>query len=531
MQKKQKQNEELIKKAYDLFDEFYSGTLEFRRKCIDNEEFYRANHWANIPSKAGEPQPVTPVLFSTIESILGDIMDSYPEPVILGEEEQDETVASDVNDIVNYIIKRRRYKSVYRDKCRQALKKGVSVQEVFWDKTLYNGLGDINIRQWDILNFLWDPKSETLQEGRAVFKFGFYTKEFICERYPFAKDMLKTDTYSRLSYLGDTASDEDVMIMDYWYKEYDDSGRAHVHMTKLAGHILLEDNKEACPYGMQISGQYPFVMESPYPLEGQPVGIGIIDIFKNLQIYADKLDQIILKNALMSSKIKLLVNRNSDIDESALNDWSKEVIKANRIDDGAIRWFQPASLNPYVLTHYNSKLESIKEESGQSQFTRGEGGKGITAASAILALQEAGSKRSRTLVDQLYDGFENVVRLVIDLICENYTEQRRFRIINEKGAKTICFKNSDVKKGTADLSRFIDFDISIAVQKQTPYKTLYQNELALELLKAGIIVADEALSMMTFTGKDALLDSVKKRNEKQQIGEVLKSNSKELTAP
>ena len=384
----------------------------------------------------------------------------------------------------------------------------------------------MNIREWDILNFLWDPKSESLQEGRAVFKFGFYTKEYIKNHYPFAADLLKPDTYTRLSYLGETASDDDVMIMDYWYKEYDEQGRAHVHMAKLAGHVLLENSKETSLYGMQISGKYPFVMESPYPLEGQPVGLGVIDVFKNLQIYADKLDQIILKNALMSSKVKLLVNRNSDVDENALNDWSKEIIKANRIDDGAIRWFQPAALNPYVLTHYNSKLEAIKEESGQSQFTRGEGGKGITAASAILALQEAGSKRSRTLIAQLYDGFEDVVRLMVELICENYTEERRVRITGEKGAKTVYLKNTNLKKGTKDLERFIEFDINIAVQKQTPYKTLYQNELALELLKAGVIVSNEALSMMTFTGKEALLEAVKKREERERIDKAIGANVK-----
>ena len=417
---------------------------------------------------------------------------------------------------MNYILKRRRYKSVYRTKCRQALKKGASVQEVFWDKTLYGGLGDINIRQWDILNFLWDPKSENIQEGRGVFKFGFYTKEYILERYPFANNLLKPDTYTRLSYFSDTEQNEDIMMVDYWYKEYDEDGRAKVHMAKLAGHVLLEDSIETSPEGMQLSGLYPFVVESPYPLEGQPVGLGVIDIFKNLQIYADKLDQIILKNALMSSKVKLLVNRSSDIDESALGDWSKEIIKANRIDDGAIRWFQPASLNPYVLTHYNNKLDSIKLESGQSEFSRGEGGKGVTAASAILALQEAGSKRSRTLIDQLYDGFEDVVKLIIDLICENYTEQRRFRITNEKGVKNISFKNTDIQKNTSGLSRFIDFDIKVAVQKQTPYKSLYLNELALELLKAGIVDSQEALSMMTFTGKDALLDKVKQRIENEK---------------
>ena len=512
-----KQNETLINKAYELFDEFYSGTLDFRRKCIENEEFYRANHWANIPTKPDEPTPVTPVLFSTLESLLSDIMDSYPEPVILGEEEGDENIAENVNEIVNYILKRRKYRSIYRIKCRQALKKGASVQEVFWDKNLYGGLGDVNIRQWDILNFLWDTKCEDIQEGRAVFKFGFYTKDYIAQRYPFAKDLLKPDIYTRLSYFSDNEPDEDVMVIDYWYKELDENGKEKVHMAKFAGHVLLEDSKEESPLGMQLSGLYPFIMESPYPLEGQPVGLGIIDIFKNLQIYADKLDQIILKNALMSSKVKLLVNRSSDVDEAALNDWSKEIIKANRIDDGAIRWFQPASLNPYVLTHYNNKLDSIKYESGQSEFSRGEGGKGVTAASAILALQEAGSKRSRTLIDQLYDGFEELIKLIIDLICENYTEERQFRITNEKGNKTIYFKNTQMQKNDSGLSRFIDFDIKVAVQKQTPYKSLYLNELALELLKAGIVDSQEALSMMTFAGKDALVDKVSKRLENEKL--------------
>jgi hypothetical protein len=51
----------------------------------------------------------------------------------------------------------------------------------------------------------------------------------------------------------------------------------------------------------------------------------------------------------------------------------------------------------------------------------------------------------------------------------------------------------------------IDFDVSITVQKQTPQKTLYQNELALQLMNQGLITKEDALEMMTFQGKDRVL--------------------------
>lgn len=388
------EEERFVQKAYELFDEFYKETLDFRLKCIENEEFYRSNHWHNVAKKEpDEPQPVTPVLFSTLENVLSDVMDSFPEAIILPQEEQDDVFAKELGDIVRYVLKRRKYRSVYRKKSRSLLKKGAAVQEVFWDDALYNGLGDVNIREWDILNFLWDPKYENFQEGRACFKFGFYEKEWFEQRYPEKTPLFRQDGYTRQGYMGETHPQDDMMIMEYWYKTYDgESGRQAVHMAKLAGHVLLECSEKELPNGVYAHGKYPFLLEALYPMAGQPVGLSLIDIFKNLQLYADKLDQIILKNTLMSGKLKLLINKNADVDEEALCDWSREVVRAGRVDDAAVRWFQPAPLNPYVMAHFNSKIDSIKEESGQNMFVRGEGGKGVTA-SVRNASPALGAKR------------------------------------------------------------------------------------------------------------------------------------------
>ena len=380
------QDGEFIKNAYVLFDEFYAALTPLRQKCLENEEFWKANHWHNVAKKeADEPRPVTPVLFSTLESLLSDIMDNYPHAVVLPEEPGDEETAKTLQELLQYIFSRRNYRAVYREKCRQALKKGASVQEVFWDGALYSGLGDVNIRAWDIKNFLYDPKCEDIQEGRAVFKFGFYPKSYFARAYPGAADAMRPDAYAREASAGFAPySKDDALLVEYWYKTAEPrTGQTAVHMAKLAGGVLLEKSEAVKPEGMYAHGRYPFIVEPLYKLEGQPVGLGVVDVLKNLQQYADKLDQIILKNALMSGKLKLLVNRNADIEEDALCDWSREVVRASRIDEGAVRWFTAQPLNPYVLAHFQNKLSAIKEESGQTQFMRGETLGGVTAASAI----------------------------------------------------------------------------------------------------------------------------------------------------
>ena len=493
------QDEAPVHEAYALFEEFRAATESYRAKCRDNEAFWRTNHWHDTPAREeNEPQPVTPSMFSTLESVLADLMDHYPDAVLLGEEPRDDKTAECLTQLLRFVLKRRNYRRVYRKKCRAALMKGASVQEVFWDATLLGGLGDVNVREWAIDHFFWDPKFEDVQAGRACFKTGYFPRSWFEQNYPKQAPFIRGERRGReeeKAYLTDDTS-EDVMLLEYWFKEYDrESGRARVHLCKLAGGVLLEDSRKTRPEGMYAHGLYPFIVEPLYPLSGQPVGLGLIDVLKNLQVYADRLDQIILKNALMSGKMKLLINRSADVDERSLLDADSEVVRASRIDEGAIRWMQCQPLGSYLLSYQQAKVSAIKEESGQNLFNRGEAGGGITAASAIVALQEAGSKRSRVLIDQLFDGYEQMVRMMIAVIQENYTEKRVFRIHGPgEGRFAYGGKNDE-----------IDFDVSIQVQKQTPYSKLYQNELAMELLKAGVIRSTDALEMMSFEGRERIL--------------------------
>ena len=126
----------------------------------------------------------------------------------------------------------------------------------------------------------------------------------------------------------------------------------------------------------------------------------------------------------------------------------------------------------------------------RNAFTRGETMGGVAAASGILALQEAGNKRTRLLVDQFYDGFEQLVRMVVELIAENYSEVRYVRVLGERG-HMVPFSASRLRLLPGhDLDgrlNHVEFDVQVHAQKQNPYRTTYVNELVSQLAQSNIL--------------------------------------------
>ncbi|MGI6162023.1 MAG: hypothetical protein ACOYJD_08325 [Christensenellales bacterium] len=520
---------EFVARAYRLFSEFYEGTRRYRERCAENEEFWKGNHWHNAgKSGPGDPQPVTPVIFSTIESMMSDIMDKYPQAIIRAQRPEDDEAAADISAALEQIMEQRNYRKLYRDKCRQALIKGASVVEVYWDAEAKGSLGEVGFRAVDIKRFLWDTSCSEFQEGRGCFKFGFYTREWIEQRYPGkAKDIKRgwyVDSGDRLKYdiggEGDAYADgELILVAEYWYKK-----QAGVHMARIAGDTLLYSSEQERSQGMYEHGLYPFVIEPLFRFEGEPVGFGMVDVFKPLQQHSDRLDQILMRNALASGRMKMFVSRASGIDEEALKNWENEMVYGNRVSDDAIRWIQPQPLPSYLYTYMTGKLELIKSESGQGEFIRGEAAKGVTAASAIMALQESGLKRSRMIIEQLQDGHIEIVRMALEVMCENYKETRMFRR-TEGGVASVDSGRLSYAGDSAN--RMMDWDIKISVQPHNPFSVLQHNELMLQSMNIGALTPVQALELMIFDGKDRVLERAR-QNERESI---LRSAQQEQAAP
>ena len=168
-------------------------------------------------------------------------------------------------------------------------------------------------------------------------------------------------------------------------------------------------------------------------------------------------------------------------------------------------------------------MDELKEISGNRDISQGGTSGGVTAASAIAALQEAGSKLSRDMLKSAYRAFAKECYLVIDLMRQFYDEERVFRITGEKGQNVfVQFSGAALRAvpaasvGGVELgSREPVFDITISAAKKSTFSRLTQNETAKECYQLGFFnpanadAALAALEMMDFEGIEKVRQRVR----------------------
>lgn len=508
-----KQDEARIERIYALFDEFrqaYAGEWQRLERC---ERLYMGEHWHDVPnSDRREPRPVTPVLQSTIENIRADLMDQMPEAIVTADDPANERAARALTQILGENHRRCHYEGEYAKLLHDLLIGGYMVQETGFDPHADGGLGGAFLRHADAHNIMVDPLCSDIQDSRAVFKFAPYPKEWFKSRYPDDYGRLKADANAILpqgdAHLG-RGSDERILMLECWEREYDnETGRFRVHMARLAGRRMLEDSRIVKPEGYYAHGEYPFVITALFPRKGTALGYGYVDMFATQQLYADKIDQIVLKNALMASHNKLLITGASGFDPADMADWSKEVHQGDSLS--GITWFPTAPLPAYITQYAEAIRQSIKEESGSNDFSRGTTYGGVTAASAIAALQEASGKRSRMTARLIHGAFEQAVRQELEVEREYCTFGRTVRLNGQSEPMAFTYKDM-YALSPLNNALPIEFMVTVKAQRENRFTVAAHNETILSLVKLNMLAPDAALELMLFDGKEQALSLMKER--------------------
>ena len=127
------------------------------------------------------------------------------------------------------------------------------------------------------------------------------------------------------------------------------------------------------------------------------------------------------ENVLLASKQRYVLSDTAGVNEEELADLSRDIVHvAGRLGDESFRPLQTAGLQGNSLSYRNSRIEELKEISGNRDMTQGGTAGGVTAASAIAALQEAGSKLSRDMLKSAYRAFARECYRIIDLMRQFY---------------------------------------------------------------------------------------------------------------
>ena len=419
----------------------------------------------------------------------------------------------------------------------EKIESGTGVYGVFWDAAKNNGLGDIDIVSADLINLFWESGVTDIQRSRNLFYVTLQDNDILEQDYPQMQGKLTSAPMELTKYIYDDTIDtnDKSAVVDWYYKKRGTDGKTVLHFCKfIAGQdealFATENDPEYAERGWYDHGLYPFVFDPLLRCKGTPTGFGFIDVGKSAQEYIDRGDKAILENMLFNARPRHFIRQGGGVNEEEFADANADFVHVDgQLGQDSILPVQPNPLPQIYVTMMANKVQELKETTGNRDVSTGGSTGGVTAASAIAAMQEAGSKLSRDINKSSYRAFRKVVLMCIELIRQFYDMPRYFRILGQGGMEEfVQYSNAGIlpqpqgqmvngfpmEMGVDVGYRLPLFDVEVTAEKQSPYSRMAQNEMALELYARGFFAPNNAdaslacLDMMDFDRKDFVIQKV-----------------------
>ena len=543
---------EELRRANGILKKYKEGKTRLEQRIIDNEQFWKLRHWEQMEKEgqggnSGDPQPASGWLVNCILSKHADAMDCYPAPTVLPREPDDRQEAQRLSRILPVVLKKNQFKRTYSSAWWYKLKSGCAVYGVFWDGTKLGGLGDISVKRMDLLNLFWEPGVTDIQDSAHFFSTELVDNDKLLAEYPQLEGKLGRGNFTLSRYLyDDTVDTSNKSLVVDWYYHTNMEGRKVLQYCKYVGETVLyaTENDTVQPTETQLMGadengrpvmgqvpcgpsmaqrgwydhgKYPFVFDVLFPEEGTPCGYGYIDLCKSPQKQIDLMNQAILKNTLANATPRFFIRSDGAVNENEYADWTRPFVHTNgNLGSDSIAPIRAGSLGSVYVAILNNKIGEMKETAGNRDVANGGTASGVTAGTAIAALQESSGKLSRNMIDDGYEAFADVVTLCIELIRQFYELPRQFRLLGAMGTEEfVSYDHSGLQPRVMDDGvtvsyRVPEFDLEIGAERESPYRTAEANQLALQLFQMGFFrddLADQALrclELMEFKNKDQL---------------------------
>ena len=538
-------NQDRLIEAERLLMEYKKGKASVDQRIINSQDWWKMRNWVQIANQRGTKgatiaKSATAWLWNCIVGKHAEAMDAFPEPVILPRMEEDKAEAQMLSDIIPVILSMNGFEEEYSKAIWQKFQEGTGAYHIGWDKEKLGGIGDISIRNISLLNLFWEPGIEDIQESQNVFYVQIVDTKQLEAQYPQLKGKLKNAYLKPAEYRKDdsVSTDGKSVLVDWYYHTWE-GPRKVLHYCKFVNHEILYSTENNGEPGLYDDGEYPFVLDPLYPVHGSPAGYGLIDIARDAQTDIDTLNQALVQNAVVTATPRFFIQSDGQINEDEFADWSKPFVHTGGgLGETSLRQIITNGIQSNALSMMNQKIDEMKFITGNTDVQNGGTPAGVTAASAIAALQEQSGRGSKDSSRSSYRAANKIYNMVIERIRQFYEIPRWFRILGQNGQEKFqLYNNARLQDqqiagglGMAPGLRKPVFDIDVRSERESAYTKLSQNELMLQFMQMGAFnpqMTDQTLMMMDgmdFRGKDELMNKIEQQgtllDSLMQVGQI-----------
>lgn len=504
------EKEEGYKTIDTKFKEALGALKEDHTEWREYDEFYLSKHW-ETQRASWLSSPVINYVAYVVDQKSPQLTNNRPKGLILPTSQGDEPVAKLFTQVTDVIAERVDLDEVIGEVVPTGLLLGTAWFKVYWDNSKSGGKydpmnpqanapwkGDVCVEAPDPSNMYHDPQAHKVEDCRYIIYAVPKTVEWIKEKFNMdvePDNSFETEIYQRPSL---NQAKNRVMLYEYWYKDFktidtgmmDEKGKpittkvSTINCTYAAGGKMLKDIKEVFKHG-----RYPFVAFVPKKKRKSLTGIGEPKNIIANQKLLNKFFDMLTRSTMLTANPILFIDSKSGIDPNKFQAKPGVVQTVHNLGtQKPAEWFQPPEISRDVPLVIDKIKEMIERMAGVYDANTGETPGGVTAAAAIQMLVEQGSIPIKGIKRNLNAAIKNVYEIMIELVKENYTEERYIRITDEQG-------DMQFQAFTGAQFADIDLDVTVSADDSAPTSRAYIAQLGADLFGAGVLLPSEYVDL------------------------------------
>jgi len=562
-----------IKLVNQIFSKNKAGRKANDEKWQDYYRMFRGKQWKEQRPSYRHSEVIN-LIFRAIQSVIPILTDALPKPEFLPKEPSDYELSKILNDVLECDWDSNNWSYIFTECLYDSHILGTGFGELHYDPDYNDGIGGICFESPDTFYQYPDPyaldvnkRSRSYVEARPV------ELEVLKQKYPEYADYLEADIVdimrrekgmtemvsykspsdNRVLMEGSTAIENknEALEIKCYYKDMEieeeeiaDKETGQISYLKklkyplgryscVVSGVLVEDR----PITEKEGGKFPYLRLQNYIMAHEFWGMSEVEQLESPQKIFNKLLSFTLDVLTLMGNPIWVVDNTSGVDTDNLFNRPGLIVEKNPSSE--VRREEGVQLQPYVLQMIDRMKLWFDDISGSTDVSRGAQPEGVTAASAIEALQQAQQTRLRQKSKNIDAFMQDFGQLYLSLVFENYSVPKVFRITNDDN--TIKYFKFHIDQDPVDpnikRARIKDvhvneqgqqvegeekvydirrkFDVKISLGSALPFEKNRIEEQSIKLFQLGIIDAEEVMKNLKYPNYQAVLQRIAMQAQQQ----------------
>lgn len=577
-------------KAIRLVDKLFSRAKNARKaydeKWLDYYRMFRGKQWKEARPSYRHSEVIN-LIFRAIQSEVPILTDALPKPEFLPKEPSDFELSKILNDILDCDWTSGNWSFNFTEALYDSHLYGTGFCKIGYDPEINDGIGGITFKSADPFYQFPDPYSKNInEESRFYIEAEPKDIEVLKQLYPKHAQFIEADlvdimrkekgmsdqvkfkspTDNRTVLEGSSAYEleakNEALEVTCYVKDMeseeeevpgemgpDGQASPSTYIKKLKyplgrclvviNGVLVKDEPVK-----EDNGKYPYIRLVNYILPREFWGISEVEQLESPQKIFNKLLSFTLDVLTLMGNPIWVVDNTSGVDTDNL--FNRPGLIVEKEPGSEVRREEGVQLQPYVLQMIDRMKTWFDDISGSTDVSRGVRPEGVTAASAIEALQNAQQTRLRQKSRNIDAFVQDFGQMYLSRVFDRYDVPRVFRITNndnsQKYFKFHVEKRSDehgTEQTVAKIRPFNQgadgkyyeglekeyeirkmFDVKISMGSALPFEKNKLEDQSFKLFEAGIIDAQEVLKNIRYPNAEALLDRMQQKADAEAMAEM-----------